>query len=242
MLRLHWYQRQLDAARAPSSRRRCQLLVWLLVVTGIVSGCGTPEGEGVARQDRNWPREVTVPSSMQEWLRQDGTDDTILEMAGDGVFTFAEYEQAMLAYVGCAEGYGWTLWQGYPRLTPWGEYQVKFSPLPQSDAANKGFSPSEAAAGIQNCRGKHWRGVGRMWLDGHQPSERELQEARSIVAACLHDQGLTDVSPSAGREEMLAAWHTGMAAGGASQQIWHGCVAAAEATHYVSGFGVSNTN
>lgn len=214
----------------------CFLLLMSLPAAVSCSGEQPPSPSSVTGVASEWPREVTVDVTMQEWLRSEGSDGLILEMVADGILDFGEYEQALLAFQSCMNQHGWPDAEGYPRLAPWGEYLVKFGGRPKVD----GQSPIEGIAGASECTKRYWRGISRPWNLHHQPSEREMQDARNAVAGCLRDRGV-DAPESPSADQLLRAYDSAMSDAD-STGTWRECTLEAERTHYISGYGVIIVN
>lgn len=201
----------------------------------LASGCG--EGEGSNRGPGGvWPDEVPVDDAMKRQLEQGGSAQLVLSFVEDGTLDFVEYEQLVLEHVQCTAVYGLEPADGYPRLTPWGAYQMKSKGLAHARAESLGYTPEEARAGIEQCEILYGRAAGLLWLEGHSPSEAELQGARSAIASCLSGHGI-ELAEAPSAQELLSEFESAQ-----NQLVWRDCILAVEQTHYISGFGVTIVN
>ncbi len=130
-------------------------------------------------QDEPTPHGVISDVALEQF-RSETDNPRHLEMLADGHISFAEYEEAVLAYVACATGRGIDVhvelrFQGKHfeiRATYPGDRAEELSAL-NDECFLREIGPIRPAWGLQN-----------------QPTEQELQQARAALAACLRDAGV----------------------------------------------------
>ncbi len=121
-----------------------------------------------------------ISDAALEQFRSETDNPRHHEMLADGVVSFAEYEEVLLAYAACTADIGVEV-----RLTL--RYQGKFFEILTNipgDAAPEVFEQDD------EC---YWREVGpinQLWGLQNQPTEQEIQQARAALAACLRDSGI----------------------------------------------------
>ena len=105
------------------------------------------------------------------------------DLLKDGV-TFEEYEKAMFAFVECAADAGWVL-VGPPRLTTRKNYDFQFTRQPTG-------GPSDQAAEAERlrCAEIYFDDVQRVWALSTVMPEKERQEARDFLGACMRAEGI----------------------------------------------------
>ncbi|MCA9852985.1 MAG: hypothetical protein KC482_05215 [Dehalococcoidia bacterium] len=158
------------------------------------------------------------------------------EFIRDGLLDFSEYEQGVLAHVKCMEDYGWTSSPGYPRLAPWGQYQVEFEGYIAEDREARGASLADLYRWEAECAALYWGGLSRIWDVSHSPTEAEEQKARYAVGSCLQEAGVETRQQSA--REFFNLFMDEMTAG-ANVGPWIECIRSAEEQYFTSGTGIA---
>lgn len=188
----------------------------LVAVFVLAAACGGSEQTDAETPEERGRSPIAVGPGTVDSMRADGTAPEVLELMEDGDLTFEEYEQTIFSYMRCMEDFGFEAVSNFPRLTPWGTYQVRIASF---DFGSRGITPGEVTAHDQACEQSYWRGISRLWDLAHQPTEIELQNARRDFASCLRERGiemaedptsqvLTDgfAEAAQGRPELLEDW------------------------------------
>jgi hypothetical protein len=212
-----------------------------LAVAG--AACGSSVGqstlttEAPSLQDPHERRaSVEVATSLSSTLAAEGASNLILDFIRDGVLDFGEYEQGVLTHIKCMEDYGWTSSPGYPRLAPWGQYQVQFEGYTAAAREARGASVSDLHMWEAECSARYWTGLSRIWDAKHSPSEAEEQEARNVVATCLRDAEVEIQERPSARQ--LFELFMDQVSAGASVAPWIDCVGSAKERYFTSGSGI----
>lgn len=103
----------------------------------------------------------------------------------DGIVTFAEYEAAAFAVVECVRDLGYTILTG-PELDPSGLLVLFTYGLGQGDLEDARQHFLEA----RKCHDDYLSLVLQVWLWQNQPTEDQLQAARSTLLHCLETSGV----------------------------------------------------
>jgi hypothetical protein len=205
-------------------------LVAVLVLLAAACGGGEqPDGETSGERGRS---PIAVGPGTVDSLRADGTASEVLELMEDGDLTFEEYEQTVFSYMRCMEDFGFEAVSNFPRLTPWGTYQVRIASF---SFGERGIAPGEVSAHSQECERSYRRGISRLWELRHQPTELELQDARKAFARCLRERGI-DVEGDPGQSAISAQF---MEANGTPEfEEWVECHRRVDDEHFITGTNI----
>ena len=180
---------------------------------------------------------VQVSESMAKSLADGGASTAVVEFVHDGMLDFSEYEQGVLAYVGCMQDYGWISSPGYPRLAPWGQYQVQFQPYTAETREKRGASEADLFSWEAECGQAYWEPLSRLWDAEHSASEAEEQAARDTVASCLQQAGV-DIEDHPAARGLYDRFFDGMNSG-TNMDAWVSCIRSVEQQQFTSGTGIS---
>lgn len=151
----------------------------------VLSACA---GDDITDSDADDPEFTLVeegvslnPAVGRAMGERDGAAEEQLSTLDDGLLTFAEYEQGMLAAVDCARESGSEVinrgvdhTQGYPRI----ELAI----------------PEDGLDAFDDCNARHAKSVARIWDLGHSSVEtdddaEERAEVRRRFLECVHRAG-----------------------------------------------------
>ena len=219
--------------------------LWFCVIVAIsASACRMGASHGAATTKAPSPGlrvtdrrdAITVDEGTQNTLRKQGLDNSVLTLLLDDVLSFEDYQQAFFEFVQCTEDHGWEVSTGYPRLAPWGAYQVHFSPYSTKTMESLGATSDDVFQWLDECGQAYWTGIDRLWGPLHEATEQEEQTARDAVAACLQSQDIDiEDHPTA---DFLAARMFEESQGGPELDDWVACLKDAELRYFTSGTGV----
>jgi hypothetical protein len=110
----------------------------------------------------------------------------------DGRVTFAEYEGAVLSMSACVSESG--LGIEFATIGPGGEIETMPGPvLDERGRYRYGYlyhgSVASSEKVISGCKAEYLTVVENFWIVSVAPSERDIQEARSALAACMKGKG-----------------------------------------------------
>ncbi len=156
-----------------------------LTVAALALACG-----GDSRSGHEGPKTAPPPPSLASGVG--GVDRSFqAKILNDGQVTFAEYDEAFLAYVSCAGQRGWVP-VAPPRLTSRRLYDYQFT-RPNSDPAAGASERARWEGDLRTCEAMFFDEVQRAWVVKTAPSQQELQAARDALGACLRDAQVSDV-------------------------------------------------
>ena len=133
------------------------------------------------------PRAKSAEPNLWAWAWEAASPSQRRAME-DGEVTFAEYEAAALRAVQCINDIGDLA----------GEAVFDKSSNTYQVAARGRVGPDSDKKRIQtdDCYKEHWNAINDAWGAQNQPSEKELADARTALAACLREAGLAIPDPA----------------------------------------------
>jgi hypothetical protein len=169
-------------------------------------------------------------------LTRTGADDLFVEWLADGSFSFLEYEAAVLEYVQCMTSSAFRTRPGYPRLTPWDVYQVKFADIEPTELEAAGVTQADLQTAIRSCGQRFWQPASRLWHLTHVPSVSYEQNARELIAACLRLNGV-DIPEHPSEDELRRLFDESIDAR-RDLGTWSTCIREVEEEYFITGTGL----
>ncbi|MGE5595802.1 MAG: hypothetical protein ACM3S1_07185 [Hyphomicrobiales bacterium] len=133
--------------------------------------------------------------------------------------TFAEYEQAFLAFADCAKQAGWSF-ESEPVLAARQNYDFRMV-LP---GANGPGLDQLSLNALEDCRVAYFDSVQQQWAMQTPMSEQERQQARDWLGSCTRERGVdVPTHPSASDWTPFIVVSSGMSIAHAQLPLSSGC-------------------
>lgn len=117
----------------------------------------------------------------------------------DGLITWDDYQASFGKYTSCLQSAGAVI-EGQPTVNARRKLTVQIAvPL-------FGNGPAHADGIIQDCYRQNLSLIDQLWSMQNAPSQAELEDARIAFAACLRDQGFSEVPARPKPGELVKFW------------------------------------